>query len=91
MNAGQPTFSGGNGLEPVLEVFDLPAPYQTFNPVIQVQLSGDNFTNSSTRQEPDPDIGEWRPVVVLAYGRQTAAAYRLLFPNGSCTWNTLAI
>ena len=41
-----------DGLEPVLEVFDLPAPYQPFNPVIQGQLSGDDFTNSSTRQEP---------------------------------------
>jgi hypothetical protein len=43
---------GGNGLLPVLEDFDLPAPYQPFNPVFQGQLSGDDFTNSSTRQEP---------------------------------------
>jgi hypothetical protein len=42
----------GDGLIPVLEVFDLPAPYQPFNPVFQGQLSGDDFTNSSTRQEP---------------------------------------
>jgi hypothetical protein len=43
-------------LIPVLEVFDLPAPYQPFNPEIQGQLSGDDFTNSSTRQEPVLDI-----------------------------------
>jgi hypothetical protein len=40
------------GLIPVLEVFDLPAPYRPFNPVFQGELSGDDFTNSSTRQEP---------------------------------------
>ena len=45
-----------SGLIPVLEVFDLPAPYRPFNPVFQGQLSGDDFTNSSTRQEPTPDV-----------------------------------
>jgi hypothetical protein len=48
-----------SGLIPVLEVFDLPAPYQPFNPVFQGQLSGDDFTNSSTRQEPDAALQEW--------------------------------
>jgi hypothetical protein len=43
-------------LIPVLEVFDLPAPYRPFNPVFQGQLYGDDFTNSSTRQEPLPAI-----------------------------------
>jgi hypothetical protein len=37
---------------PVLEVFDLPAPYPPFNPALLGKLSGDDFTNSSTRQEP---------------------------------------
>jgi hypothetical protein len=41
-----------DGLEPVLEAFDLPAPYRPFNIVFFGQLSGDDFTNSSTRQEP---------------------------------------
>jgi hypothetical protein len=48
---------GRYGLIPVLEVFDLPAPYQPFNPVFQGQLSGDDFTNSSTRNEPGPVFG----------------------------------
>jgi hypothetical protein len=59
--------SVSDGLIPVLEVFDLRAPYQPFNPVILGQLSGDDFTNSSTRQEPGADIrsefpcnGLWR-------------------------------
>jgi hypothetical protein len=46
------------GLKPVLEVFDLPAPYRPFNPAFQGQLSGDDFTNSSTRQEPIAVIRE---------------------------------
>ena len=52
------------GLIPVLEVFDLPAPYQPFNPEIQGQLSGDAFTNSSTRQEPEAAIGDCRSEAV---------------------------
>jgi hypothetical protein len=48
--------TGFNGLIPVLEVFELPAPYPPFNPVFLGQLSGDDFTNSSTRQEPAPDF-----------------------------------
>ena len=46
-----------DGLIPVLKVFDLPAPYRPFNPVFQGQLSGDDFTNSSTRQEPTAVFG----------------------------------
>jgi hypothetical protein len=37
----------------------LPAPYRPFNPVIQGQLSGDDFSNSSTRQEPSTVTHEW--------------------------------
>jgi len=48
-----------SGLIPVLEVFDLPAPYQPFNPVFQGQLSGEDFTNLSTRQEPTAGICGW--------------------------------
>ena len=49
-----------DGLIPVLEVFDLPAPYRPFNPVFQGQLSGEVFTNSSTRQEPETGVREWQ-------------------------------
>jgi hypothetical protein len=45
------------GLIPVLEAFDLHAPYQQFNPVFQGQLSGDDFTHLSTRQEPRAVFG----------------------------------
>jgi hypothetical protein len=52
--------SAGNdseGLIPVLEVSDLPASYQPFNPAFQGQLSGDDFTNWSTRQERKQVLG----------------------------------
>ena len=53
-------------LEPVLEVFDLPAPYQPFNPVFQGQLSGDDFSNSSTRQEPSAVLRRNAPYPTFA-------------------------
>jgi hypothetical protein len=53
-----------NGLEPVLEVFDLPAPYRPFNPVFLGLLSGDDFTNSSTRQEPTAATDRGQPKAV---------------------------
>jgi hypothetical protein len=51
------------GLIPVLEVFDLPAPYRPFNPVFKGQLSGDDFTNSSTRHEPPAVLRTFGPTV----------------------------
>jgi hypothetical protein len=57
--------NGGRGLKPVLEVFDLPAPYRPFNPMFQGQLSGDDFTNSSTRQEPGAVFGRIAPYLTF--------------------------
>jgi hypothetical protein len=57
--------AGRNGLKPVLEVFDLPAPYRPFNPMFQGQLSGDDFTNSSTRQEPGAVFGRIAPYLTF--------------------------
>lgn len=51
------------GLIAVLEVFDLPAPYRPFNPVFMGQLSGNDFTNSSTRHEPDAVIRHFDLIV----------------------------
>jgi hypothetical protein len=55
---------GWSGLIPALEVFDLPAAYQPFNPVFQGQLSGVDFTKSSTRQEPSVELGMRRSIAV---------------------------
>jgi hypothetical protein len=42
--------TGSSGLISLLEVSDLSALHQPFNPVLQGQLSGELVTNSSTRQ-----------------------------------------
>ena len=60
------------GLIPVLEVFYLPAPYRPFNTVFQGQLSGDDFTNSSTPQSQEQSV-------------RTVAALQILHePNAPC-------